>query len=310
MLWNACILISDSTRFFICILNVGSLQFDEEEYPAGRVYLFNGSYYFPYCCLNRLSLVSLNNIGLGESLGRRKLLSKNDRTEAVKFMIQEFCYTVDEEGQHNKCVPTHATQTPVGNESSNLVLSNSTIPGVIETSEQLSPQSIENDEVFLKNHTKRNNKIETNIEANTTSIIDTSINSEDISLNLANSSFTLSSFSKNESLQQRKDIETKIQESIIQNEKTNYKAKLIYQTIFPSSLRGYIELPLHDGCSTPEKFTSKSSPSFSAVNVISVTPNIWRPKPKNNYKPMVCTYVDEDLYSFKPYGKTMKRAKS
>ena len=212
MLWNACILISDSTRFFICILNVGSLQFDEEEYPAGRVYLFNGSCYFPYCCLNRLSLVSLNDIGLGESLGRRKLLSKNDRTEAVKFMIQEFCYTVDEEGQHNKCVPTHATQTPVGNESSNLVLSNSTIPGVIETSEQLPPQSFENDEVFLKNHTKRNNKIETNIEANTTSIIDTSINSEDISLNLANSSFTLSSFSNNESLQQRKDIETKIQD--------------------------------------------------------------------------------------------------
>ena len=31
---------------------------------------------------------------------------------------------------------------------------------------------------------------------------------------------------------------------------------------------------------------------------------------KNNYKPMVCTDVNEDLYTFKSYGKTMKRAKS
>ena len=170
-----------------------------KEYPPGRVYLFNGSCYFPYCCLNRLSLVSLNDIDLGERLGRKKLLSKNNRTKAVKFMIQEIFYTVDKEGQHNKCVPTHATQTPVGNESSNLVLSNSTNPGVIKSSELL-PQSFEDDKVFLKNHTKRNHKTETNIEANTTSIIDTSINIEDISLNLVDSSLTLSSFSRNESL--------------------------------------------------------------------------------------------------------------
>ena len=70
--------------------------------------------------------------------------------------------------------------------------------------------------------------------------------------------------------------------SIIHNEKRNYNPKLIYQTINTpssnvvtivnnsSSLREDINLPLHDGCSTPENFASHSSPSFSAVNIISV----------------------------------------
>ena len=104
--------------------------------------------------------------------------------------------------------------------------------------------------------------------------------------------------------------------------KQNNKAKLIYQTINtpcdnvvtivnnPSSLREDNELPLHDGCSPPDKFESPFSPSFPAVNIISVPPKIWRPDPQNNYKPMVCTYIDEDLYTFKSYGKTMKRAES
>ena len=109
---------------------------------------------------------------------------------------------------------------------------------------------------------------------------------------------------------------------IIQNEKINYKSKLIYQTINtptanivtivnkPSSLREDDDLPLHDGCSTPDKFDSPYSPFFSAVKIISVQPKIWRPKPKNNYKPMVCTDVDEDLYTFKSCGKIIKRAES
>ena len=48
----------------------------------------------------------------------------------------------------------------------------------------------------------------------------------------------------------------------------------------------------------------------SSVNVISVPPKIWRPKQKTNYKPMICTDVDEDLYIFKSFGKSMKRAAS
>ena len=110
--------------------------------------------------------------------------------------------------------------------------------------------------------------------------------------------------------------------SIIQNEKTNYNPKLIYQTINtrsanvvtivnnPSLLREDIDLPLHDGCYTPEKFAPPSSPSFSAVNIISVPPQIWRPKPKNNYNPIVCTDVDDDFYTFKSYGNATKRAES
>ena len=48
----------------------------------------------------------------------------------------------------------------------------------------------------------------------------------------------------------------------------------------------------------------------STVNAISVPPKIWRPKQKTNYKPMICTDVDEDLYIFNPFGKSMKRAES
>ena len=73
-----------------------------------------------------------------------------------------------------------------------------------------------------------------------------------------------------------------------------------------TSLREDNRSELHDGCYRPDKFESTSFPSISVVNIISVPPNIWRPKPKNNYKPMVYTNVDEDLYIFKAYGKIMK----
>ena len=52
------------------------------------------------------------------------------------------------------------------------------------------------------------------------------------------------------------------------------------------------------------------SSSIFAISIISIPPKIWRPTPKNNYKPMVCTNIDEDLYAFKHYGKTMKRTPS
>ena len=36
-------------------------------------------------------------------------------------------------------------------------------------------------------------------------------------------------------------------------------------------------------------------------------PKIWRPKAKNNYKPIIFDDVDDDLYVLKRYGKAMKR---
>ena len=90
----------------------------------------------------------------------------------------------------------------------------------------------------------------------------------------------------------------------------NSSANVVTIVNNPSSLREDNKLPLHDGCSTPDKFESPSSSSFSAVNIISSPPKIWRPTLKTNYKPMVCTDVDEDIYTFKSHDKTMKRAKS
>ena len=39
-----------------------------------------------------------------------------------------------------------------------------------------------------------------------------------------------------------------------------------------------------------------------------VPPKIWRPKSKNNYKPIVFTDVDDDLYVLRSYGKAMTRS--
>ena len=46
------------------------------------------------------------------------------------------------------------------------------------------------------------------------------------------------------------------------------------------------------------------------INVITVPPKIWRKKAASNYKPLVYNDVDEDLYSFKPFGKCVKRSTS
>ena len=46
------------------------------------------------------------------------------------------------------------------------------------------------------------------------------------------------------------------------------------------------------------------------INVITVPPKIWRKKAASNYKPLVYNDVDEDLYSFKPFGKCVKRSAS
>ena len=44
------------------------------------------------------------------------------------------------------------------------------------------------------------------------------------------------------------------------------------------------------------------------VYVITVLPKIWRPKAKNNYKPISYNDVDDDLYVLKHYGKEMIRS--
>ena len=90
----------------------------------------------------------------------------------------------------------------------------------------------------------------------------------------------------------------------------NSSANVVTIVNNPSSLREDNELPLHDGFSTPGKFESPSSHSFSVVNIISVPPKIWQQNLKDNYKHMVRTDVDKDLYTFKSYGKTMKHADS
>ena len=41
------------------------------------------------------------------------------------------------------------------------------------------------------------------------------------------------------------------------------------------------------------------------VHVITVPPQIWRRKTKNNYAPIIYHGVDDDLYVLKTYGKSM-----
>ena len=44
------------------------------------------------------------------------------------------------------------------------------------------------------------------------------------------------------------------------------------------------------------------------MQVITVPPKIWRPKAKNNYKPTVCTDVNDELYVLRSYGKSIIRS--
>ena len=47
--------------------------------------------------------------------------------------------------------------------------------------------------------------------------------------------------------------------------------------------------------------------SSSLINVITVSPNFWRKKPVNKYNPVLYDDVDEDVYVFKSFGKSIKR---
>lgn len=46
------------------------------------------------------------------------------------------------------------------------------------------------------------------------------------------------------------------------------------------------------------------------VNGIAIPTKIWWKKASNNYKPLVYSDIDEDLYSFKTFGKCIKRSLS
>ena len=45
-----------------------------------------------------------------------------------------------------------------------------------------------------------------------------------------------------------------------------------------------------------------------SINVITIPPKFWRKKPTNSYKPIIYDDVDEDLYIFKSFGKSMKHS--
>ena len=106
--------------------------------------------------------------------------------------------------------------------------------------------------------------------------------------------------------------------SIINHEKTFCTTKRKLQTINilsdnlvtivnnPSSLKKMNEFDLNDGICISGKIRSLSSSLTTVVNVISIPPKIWYPKAENKYKPMNCTDVDEDLYTYKYDGKVIK----
>ena len=62
---------------------------------------------------------------------------------------------------------------------------------------------------------------------------------------------------------------------------------------------------MHDGSSLPDKMKSISPIVTTTINVISVPPKIWRSKPKNKYKSIICADVDERFYVYKYCGKSM-----
>ena len=71
----------------------------------------------------------------------------------------------------------------------------------------------------------------------------------------------------------------------------------------------------HHPASDPQftSFSSQLPPTIlpdPVINVITVPRKIWRKKVANNYKPLVYNDIDEDLYSFKPFCKCLKRSAS
>ena len=61
-------------------------------------------------------------------------------------------------------------------------------------------------------------------------------------------------------------------------------------------------------CSILSQSRNNLIPHNSNVNFITGPQKIWRPKMVNNYKPIIYTDVDDDVYVLKHYGKSMTRS--
>ena len=64
-----------------------------------------------------------------------------------------------------------------------------------------------------------------------------------------------------------------------------------------SPLKNRTRSNLHNGSCLSDKIESIFPPLTTTVNVNFISTKSWRPNPKKNYKPMLCTDVDEDLKS-------------
>ena len=63
-------------------------------------------------------------------------------------------------------------------------------------------------------------------------------------------------------------------------------------------------LPSHQiNSNVPNPLTSHPS-----IKVITVSPKCWRKKLVNKYNPIIYDDIDDDLYVFKSFGKSMKRS--
>ena len=90
----------------------------------------------------------------------------------------------------------------------------------------------------------------------------------------------------------------------------NHSENLVTIVNNPSSLKVRNQCNLHDGVYIPDKIKSLYSPLTTDVNIISAPPKIWRPTSESKYKPINCTDMNEDLFTFKYYGKAMNHVPS
>ena len=99
----------------------------------------------------------------------------------------------------------------------------------------------------------------------------------------------------------------------------------VYKLIGNSNINTNMPSPTTSSLSLPDldfneysakilPWTRKNNNSFpnplvpsSLINVITVPPKFWRKKPINKYNPVPYDDVDEDLYLFKSFGKSIKR---
>ena len=61
-------------------------------------------------------------------------------------------------------------------------------------------------------------------------------------------------------------------------------------------------------CHQMNNIFSNPITSHPSINVITVPSKFWRKKPVNTHTPLIYDDVDEDLYEFKTFGRSMKRS--